>query len=127
MLELLDRLPQSYYVLFIIYYFLTVAIETPILCIGLSREHPMRRRILSGFWLTACTYPIVWFVVPEWFDPVEERAAYLAAAESIAHFGECGLFYLAFQPRLHPWRDLAVVFAANLASFGIGECLYLFG
>jgi hypothetical protein len=121
MQELLDQLPHPYLVLFPIYYLITIAIETPILCVGLSSEHPLRRRLLSGIWLTACTYPLVWFVAPVWFDPIEERIAYLAVAESIAHFGECALFYLAFQPRLHPWRDMAAVFGANLASFGLGE------
>ncbi len=104
-----------------LYYLLTIAIETPILCIGLSPQHPWQRRILAGIWLTACTYPIVWFVVPEWFDPTEERIAYLAVAESIAHFGECVLFYLAFRPLQNLWRDMAAVFIANLASFGLGE------
>ena len=121
MFELIHSLPHPYFVLFPIYYLFTISIETPILCVGLSSEHPMRRRILSGIWLTACTYPIVWFVVPVWFDPLAERIAYLAVAESIAHFGECALFYFAFQPRQHPWRDMAAIFIANLASFGLGE------
>jgi hypothetical protein len=104
-----------------ILYLLTIAIETPILCVGLSAEHPMSRRILCGIWLTACTYPLVGLVVPYWFD----RAAYLLVAESIAHFGECALFYFAFTPKAHPWRDLGVIFLANLASFGTGELLWM--
>src|SRR4051794_9019864 len=105
-------------------YLVTIAIETPILCLGLSSEHPLSRRMLAGLWLTACTYPIVVLVVPHGYDPGEHYGAYLLLAESIAHFGECLLFYLAFAPRQHPWRDVVVVFLANLASFALGMLLY---
>ena len=101
-------------------YLFTIAIETPILCVGLSPEHPMSRRVLAGFWLTACTYPIVVLVVPFWYDISDERVMYLLVAESVAHFGECALFYAAFAPLKNGWRDMAAVFGANLASFGIG-------
>ena len=104
-------------------YLLTIAIETPILCLGLSPEHPLSRRLLAGVWLTACTYPIVVLVVPVWFDISEERGMYLLVAESVAHFGECALFYVTFAPLKQPWRDMAAVFGANLASFAIGELL----
>lgn len=100
-------------------YVFTIAIETPILCVALSREHRMPRRILTGLWLTACTYPIVVFVVPR-----EPYWAYLLIAESVAHFGECALFYAAFRPLTQPLRDLAAVFGANLASFGLGILAY---
>jgi hypothetical protein len=102
-------------------YLFTIAIETPVLCVALSPQHPMSRRILAGFWLTACTYPIVVLVLPGFFD---ERVWYLLVAESVAHFGECVLFYLAFRPLQHFWRDMAAVFGANLASFGAGELLW---
>jgi hypothetical protein len=105
-------------------YFFTVVIETPILCVGLSEEHPMWRRVLSGIWLTACTYPIVVLVVPQFIDVGEARIPYLVVAESIAHFGECLLFYLAFAPLKHFWRDMATVFGANLASFATAEIVY---
>jgi hypothetical protein len=106
-----------------IFYVITIAIETPVLCIGLSPQHPMSRRIFSGIWLTACTYPFVWLVTPQLFDPETDRLLYLALAESVAHFGECLLFWLAFRPLQYFWRDMAAVFAANLASFGLGEVL----
>ncbi len=109
------------WLMMLIFYLVTITIETPILCIGLSPQHPMSRRILSGIWLTACTYPFVWLVAPELFDIEEERILYLAVAESVAHFGECLLFWLAFRPLQSFWRDMATVFLANLASFGIGE------
>jgi hypothetical protein len=105
-------------------YLFTIAIETPVLCVGLSPQHPLSRRVLAGFWLTACTYPMVVLVVPFWFDPTHERNAYLIVAESIAHFGECLLFWLAFRPLQNFWRDMIVVFGANLASFGSGILLY---
>ena len=105
-------------------YLLSISIETPILCVGLSPEHPLSRRIFAGVWLTACTYPLVVLVVPAWFDMRTERVVYLLVAEGIAHFGECALFWAAFAPLKQTWRDLAVVFSANLASFGLGELLY---
>jgi hypothetical protein len=105
-------------------YLVTIAIETPVLCFALSEQHPMSRRVLAGFWLTACTYPIVVLVVPQIFDHTTERLWYLVVAEGVAHFGECLLFYLAFAPLKHFWRDMAAVFGANLASFVPIEILY---
>jgi hypothetical protein len=112
------------WVFFPIGYLFSITIETPILCVGLSPQHPLSRRILAGLWLTACTYPMVVLVIPQFIDISDERAAYLAVAESIAHFGECLLFYVAFRPLQHFWRDMIAVFVANLASFGIGEGIY---
>jgi hypothetical protein len=102
-------------------YLFTIAIETPILCVGLAPEHSLSRRLCAGAWLTACTYPLVVLVVPGWFDVTTERPLYLLCAESIAHFGECVLFCAAFGPLKRFWRDMAAVFGANLASFAIGE------
>src|SRR5262249_50692512 len=79
-------------------YLFTIAIETPVLCVGLSPQHPLSRRILAGIWLTACTYPFVVLVAPQIFDPEHERPWYLLVSESVAHFGECALFYFAFRP-----------------------------
>jgi hypothetical protein len=102
-------------------YVMTIAVEMPILVIGLSREHSIKRRLAAGAWLTACTYPIVVIVLPYYFNPYHERFAYLAVAETFAPIAECVLFWAAFGPLRHPWRDLAVVTLANLASFGVGE------
>jgi hypothetical protein len=109
-------------------YFLTVLIEAPILLIGLSARHPLGHRLFAGLWLTACTYPIVILVLPLVFDPTTSRTVYLVAAETFAPVAECALFWAAFgspMQRGKPsmWRDLAVVTAANLASFGVGEWL----
>src|SRR5437764_14100141 len=68
-------------------YLFTIAIETPILLIGLSRRHSIKRRLAAGVWLTACTYPIVVLVMPIIFANTS-RAFYLPVAESLAHFAE---------------------------------------
>jgi len=106
-------------------YLLTILIETPILLIGLSRRHPVRRKLFAGVWLTACTYPIVVLVLPLLFAP-DRRALYLVVAETFAPVAECVLFWLAFGNRealgtSSMWRDFMAIIVANLASFGIGE------
>jgi hypothetical protein len=104
----------------------TIAIETPVLAIGLSPRHPLRHRLFAGVWLTACTYPIVVLVLPQFLDPSTDRVRFLAVAETFAPLAECALFWAAFgkrEERLKPsmWRDLAVVVLANVLSFGMGE------
>jgi hypothetical protein len=131
MLEFMEQLQRNPWLFLPVGYLFSIAIETPVLCVGLSPQHPLSRRVLAGIWLTACTYPFVVLVAPniallapESFSPTEERVLYLAVAESVAHFGECLLFYLAFRPLQDFWRDMIAVFCANLASFGIGEFVY---
>jgi hypothetical protein len=102
-------------------YLLTIAIEIPILFVGLSRHHPKSRRILAGIWLTACTYPIVTLVLPLLLVN-RSRALFLLVAEVFAPVAECALFWLAFRGESR-WRDFAVIVLANLASFGVGELL----
>ena len=108
-------------------YLLTILIETPVLCVGLSRRHPLGRKLFAGVWLTACTYPIVTLVLPLLFDP-NRRALYLIVAETFAPVAECALFWLAFGVRAEAgkfslWRDFIAIIIANLASFGVGEVL----
>jgi hypothetical protein len=112
-------------------YLLTILIETPVLCVGLSRRHPLGRKLLAGVWLTACTYPIVTLVLPLLFAP-DRRAWYLLVAETFAPVGECALFWLAFGNReeigkISMYRDFITIILANLASFGIGEVLNAWG
>jgi hypothetical protein len=112
-------------------YLLTILIETPILCVGLSRRHPLGRKLLAGVWLTGCTYPIVTLVLPLLFAP-DRRALYLVVAETFAPVGECLLFWLAFGNREDVgkpsmYRDFITIIIANLASFGIGEVLNAWG
>jgi len=109
-------------------YLTTIAIETPILLVGLSARHSWKVRLFCGIWLTACTYPILVLVLPQLFDLERSRWLYLAVAETFAPVAECALFWAAFgQKELagsrSMWRDFAVITAANLASFGIGEWL----
>ena len=108
-------------------YLLTILIETPILVVGLSARHRLRRRIIAGIWLTACTYPIVTLVLPLLFVR-SSRATFLVVAESFAPVAECILFWLAFgkdtevgKPSM--WRDFGAIIVANLASFMAGEVL----
>jgi hypothetical protein len=108
-------------------YLLTILIETPILCVGLSRRHPLKRKLFAGVWLTACTYPIVTLVLPLLFPP-DARALYLVVAETFAPVAECALFWLAFGARAEVgkssmWRDFIAIIVANLASFGAGEVM----
>jgi hypothetical protein len=117
--------PVSYLLLMCVNYLLTIAVEAPILMLGLSRRHPMRHRIFAGVWLTACTYPFVWLVFPWLIDRQKHNALYLTVAETFAPVAECLLFYLAFgqaEPRTRRafWQDMRVITIANLASFGMG-------
>jgi hypothetical protein len=113
-------------------YLISILIETPILVVGLSARHSLGRRLAAGLWLTACTYPIVVLVLRCWLDPSDSRLAYLAAAETFAPVAECLLFLAAFGTGgAARWRstcrDVAVITAANLASFCLGELLYGLG
>ena len=110
-------------------YVLSVMLETPVLLAGLSPRHSWGRRILAGFWLTACTYPIVVLVLPELiWRPLGEAGywPYVAVAEIFAPTAECGLFWAAFWQgvtgrRSDFVRDMAAIVTANLASFLIGS------
>jgi hypothetical protein len=116
----------------LVYYLLTVSLETPVLLVGLSVRHGLRRRLFAGFWLTACTYPIVFLVLPPLFDGETRQPLYVAVAETFAPVAECVLFWIAFGTR-EEWgrpsmvRDFAAIVAANLTSFGIGEVFHYFG
>lgn len=136
-------------------YIFTVAIEAPILFFGLSPRHSWQTRLIAGFWLTACTYPIVVLVLYLSIIPLWGYAVYLAIAETFAPGAECLLFYFAFAREadlraseggdaakpldapadekpvpiaLSPydtWRDMAVIIVANLASFLLGMWIQL--
>ncbi len=113
-------------------YLLTITVETAVLLALLSRRHPVRVRLFAGVWLTACTYPVVWLVIPQFYDPGTERGLYLLIAETFAPAAECVLFWFTFIRRLPPdrramLRDLATITLANLCSFGVGELLVATG
>ena len=107
-------------------YLLTITVETAVLLVGLSRRHPIRNRVFAGVWLTACTYPVVWLVIP---PLIEDRGWYLLIAETFAPVAECILFWAAFIRLKTPdrgatVRDMIAIIVANLCSFGLGELIY---
>jgi hypothetical protein len=114
-------------------YALTILMETPILLFGLSPRHSIKRRLLCGMWLTACTYPIVVIVLPIAIWQPYDRGLYLIVAETFAPLAECLLFWAVCRP-VHndegseenlettaTRRDYAVIILANLTSFLTGE------
>ena len=112
-------------------YLFSILIETPILIIGLSKRHSVKRRIFAGIWLTAGTYPIVVLVLPLLFANAS-RVIYLIIAETFAPVAECILFWLAYGEaeqlgKASMWQDFAAIVVANLASFLGGEVLNAYG
>jgi len=110
----------------IIGYLLTISVEIPILMLGLSPRHSWKERLFAGFWVNACSYPIVVLVLPEVFR--DSRMLYIIVAETFAPVSECLLFWFAFGKRGEFWRrstgrDFATIVLANLASFGVGEMM----
>lgn len=106
---------------------LSVAIETPVLMLGLSNRHTWRTRLFAGVWLTACTYPIVAVALPSVMDASHSRFWYILTAETFAPLAECLLFCLVFdRGSASPGqigRDCTAIVLANLASFGLGLLL----
>ena len=81
-------------------------------------------------WLNACSYPVVVLVLPHLFDPATDRTFYLWVAETFAPASECVLFWMAFGKRelvntRSFYQDMMCITVANLASFGLGELLFL--
>jgi hypothetical protein len=123
--------PSELWRFFPLGYLFSILIETPILLVGLSGRHPIRRRLFAGIWLTACTYPIVVLVLPLTLAHTS-RAFYLVVAEVFAPVAECILFWLAYGEseqvgKASMWRDFGVIVLANLASFLGGEVLNSYG
>ena len=116
----------TYLLLMLVGFVLTIIVETAVLLALLSRRHSVRARLFSGVWLSACTYPVVWLVLPPFF---ETRSVYLLVAETFAPLAECALFWLAFVKHRPPHaratvRDFAAIVLANLCSFGLGELIH---
>lgn len=108
-------------------YLLTVAIETPILLLGLPKKLSFKQRLFAGLWLTACTYPIVVLVLPVLLGGFG-YGVYLLVAEVFAPVAECALFWLVFRERMGPgaraWvRSFTTIVLANLLSFFVGVVL----
>ena len=109
-------------------YLATVAIELPVLLVGLSLTRSMGDRVVAGLALTAFTYPIVICVLPPLAWGPWGRGGYLAVAETFAPLAECLLFRAAYGPapnRRDTLRDNAAIVLANLLSFGTGEIVHL--
>ncbi len=111
-------------------YAVSVLVETPFLLLLLSPRHPFRRCLFAGFWLTACTYPVVILVMHPLLGGT--YWLYLLVAETFAPAAECALFWLAFGKREEfgrrsMWQDFAAITLANLASFGVGVLLNSLG
>lgn len=113
-------------------YTLTVAIEIPILFALLSPSHSRKSKLIAGFFLTACSYPLVVFVMPRIFNPLVEGLLYKSVTETIVPIVECAVFWLLFTRRQKILaaiskrmlvRDFAAITLANLCSFGLGEVL----
>lgn len=123
-------MPDAHYLLWMLVgYLLTIAIETTVLVTFLSLRHPLRVCLFAGAWLTACTYPVVWLVLPPLFPDPTERWLLLLVAETFAPVAECALFWFAFIRRLPPdaaatRRDFIAIVLANLCSFGAGEVIH---
>jgi hypothetical protein len=100
-------------------YALSVTVECPVLLIGLSPRHSMAVKLFAGFWLTACTYPIVILAMPVLLP----GSIYVLVAELFAAVAECALFAELFRGRW-TWRDMAAITAANAASFLTGLALF---
>ncbi len=99
-------------------YLLTVAVELPVLAVGLHARHHWPRRLAAGLWLTACTYPVVVLVLPVLLA-ARPWHVYLLVAEVFAPAAECTLFVAAIGwggTRGATWRDLGVIVVANLLS-----------
>jgi hypothetical protein len=119
--------PGDLWFFFPIGYLFTVAVETPVLLIGLTRRLSFKQRLFAGLWLTACTYPIVVLVLPIVLSSFS-RSTYLLVAEVFAALGECALFLVAFKGQLESGftarlRNCGVIIAANVLSFIGGELL----
>ncbi len=115
----------NHLVLLLLGYVATVLIEIPVLWFGLHPSHRPGVKLFAGFWLTACTYPIVVLVFPQLIAIGEHRTLFLLVAESFAVVAECVLFSLLTNTgKSTRGRDWAAIIAANLASFGIGETFY---
>jgi len=123
--------PSDLWRFFPLGYLVSILIETPVLLIGLSQRHSLKRRFFAGVWLTACTYPIVVLVLPVIFSS-SSRTVYLVVAETFAPVAECVLFWLAYGEakqvgKAAMWRDFGTIIAANVASFLGGEVLNAYG
>ena len=103
---------------------LTLAIEIPIVTVGLARWYrvPAPRGATIAAGASLLTHPIVWFILP---GLVTGSLTYLLVAEGFAWLVEAGVFWLA--TRRDPVGLLLLSLVVNLASFTVGGLLRLAG
>ena len=106
---------------------LTLAIEVPIVAVGLARWYrvPTVRGAPIAVGASVLTHPVVWFVLPSWLVPALGSPGSLLIAEGFACVAEAGLFWLA--TRRDPVGLLLLSVIANLASFTLGGLLRMLG
>ncbi len=98
---------------------LTLATELPLL-LRLLRGAGSRRRILGvGLAANALTHPVVWFVLPRFF---QSFGPYVFVAETWAAGAEALVYWLAFRKEGLA-RAVAASALANAASLGLGLAL----
>jgi len=104
-------------------YLATVAIEAPLLVAFLPSRYSLRTRIGCGFWLTACTYPVVVLVMPNIANGPFSWSVTLLVTEIWVALTEVALLRAVAGRRLLASfrREDGVVIVANLASFLAGE------
>lgn len=106
-------------------YCVTVAVELPVLYVGLHKRYSRSHRVTAGILLTAFTYPVVVLILPAIFTMLDigSRAAFLTVAEIYAPLAEILFFRFIMNQKLlaKPDRDAFVIIAANLCSFLLGE------
>ncbi|MCR9198172.1 MAG: hypothetical protein NXI04_05985 [Planctomycetaceae bacterium] len=106
-------------------YLATVAIETPVLCVGMDQQTPVRLRLEAGLLLTAFTYPVVVILLPFVMSGVFSRPVYLLVAEVFAPAAEILFFRFITARKLTAAfdRNDVVIIVANLLSFTAGHFL----
>jgi hypothetical protein len=77
-------------------YLLTVAVEAPVLLIGLCGRHSIARRLFAGVWLTACTYPVFVLSLSQLLASATSFTLYVVIGEILVAAAECALFWIAF-------------------------------
>lgn len=106
---------------------LTLAIEIPIVAVGLARWYrvPAALGVPSAAAASLLTHPVVWFVLPGPLTPAIGGPGYLLVAEGFAWLVEAAIFWLA--TRRDPVGLLLLSLIANLASLTAGGLLRLIG
>ena len=110
------------FLFFLFGYVATVALETPVLMLGLSEQHSTQARLMFGFLLTAFTYPVVVLLMAATILPAWGQVAYLVIAETYAPVAEVLFFRFVLNKKLFaaPARDAIVIVLANIFSFVVG-------